>query len=129
MLNGSLGIPPASPISDEPVNYPFVIIEDEVFPLSENLLRPYGGENLSYEKEVFNYRLSRARRYIECCFGILANKWRIFHRPLNVNINIAQDIIKVCCLLHNFVRVRDGRRYDETMTIGTMDNVNADTRS
>nr|CAH7767049.1 unnamed protein product [Callosobruchus chinensis] len=26
--------------------------------------------------------LCRARRYVECSFGILSNKWRIFHRPL-----------------------------------------------
>ncbi|KAJ8915528.1 hypothetical protein NQ315_012410 [Exocentrus adspersus] len=47
-------------------------------------------------------------RYIECTFGILANKWRIFHRPLNVDLDLAQDIIKACCVLHNFVRARDG---------------------
>jgi len=86
----------------------YVIVGDEVFGLSENIMCPYGGNNLTMSKKIFNYRLSRARRYIECTFGILSNKWRTFHRPLNVKLDLAQNIIKACCILHNFVRVRDG---------------------
>uniref|UniRef100_A0A2S2PQM4 DDE Tnp4 domain-containing protein n=1 Tax=Schizaphis graminum TaxID=13262 RepID=A0A2S2PQM4_SCHGA len=68
------------------------------------------------KKRIFNYRLSRARRYIECTFGILANKWRIFHRPINVNTDFAEDIIKACCILHNFVIERDGYNFEHTLT-------------
>ncbi|CAH1977592.1 unnamed protein product [Acanthoscelides obtectus] len=64
------------------------------------------------QKKVFNYRLSRARRYIECCFGILASKWRIFQRPLNVDIDLAECIVKAACILQNFVRQRHGGRDD-----------------
>lgn len=71
----TLNIPP-------PVNsMPYVFVGDEAFSISENVMRPYAGRQLSVEKKVFNYRLSRARRFIECSFGILANKCRIFHRP------------------------------------------------
>lgn len=73
------------------------------------------GKSLTKEKRIFNYRLSRARRYIECSFGILVNKWRIFHRPLNVDIEFAENIIKACCVLHNYVRLRDGYRYEDTL--------------
>ena len=38
----------------------------------------------------------------------MANKWRIFHRPLNVKLQLAEAIVKTCCVLHNFVRARDG---------------------
>ena len=95
---------------------PFVFVGDEAFGLSENILRPYGGKNLSEKKKIFNYRLSRARRYIECTFGILANKWRILHRPLDVDIECAIDIVKACCLLHNFVRKRDGYLFEDAIT-------------
>lgn len=61
---------------------------------------------------MFNYRLSRARRFIECTFGIFSNKWRIFHRPLNVSEEFAEDIIKACVILHNFVRIWDGNTLD-----------------
>jgi len=93
-----------------------MIVGDEAFGLSHHVLRPYGGKNLTKKKRIFNYRLSRARRYIECAFGILANKWRIFHRPINVNIDFAEDIIKACCILHNFVRERDGYNFEHTLT-------------
>ncbi|KAJ8889193.1 hypothetical protein PR048_008690 [Dryococelus australis] len=65
------------------------------------------------EKKVFNYHLTRARRYIERCFGILSNKWRLFHRAINVEPDFAETIIKTCYLLHNFVRERDGVRFED----------------
>lgn len=63
---------------------PYFLIGDAAFGVPKHLLRSYGGTHLTVEKIIFNYRLSRARRYIECAFGILSNKCRIFHRPLNV---------------------------------------------
>lgn len=44
---------------------PYVLVGDEAFTLSEHLLRPYPGDELSNERRIFNYRLSRARRIIE----------------------------------------------------------------
>lgn len=118
LQDGTLNIPPPH-ISftglDEPM--PFVFVADEGFGLSTNLLRPYAGKCMSIKKRVFNYRLCRARRNIECSFGILANKWRIFHRPLNVDLPLCEDIIKVCCVLHNFVRERDGFQVEDTLTV------------
>jgi len=71
----TLNIPDPSPInnSDETI-LPYVIVADEAFSMLENLMRPYGGKLLSYEKKIFNYRLTLARRYIECTFGIISNK-------------------------------------------------------
>lgn len=100
----------------ETLKCPHIIVGDEAFGLSHHVLRPYGGKNLTKKKRIFNYRLSRTRRYIECTFGILANKWRIFHRPINVNTDFAEDIIKACCILHNFVRERDGYNFEHTLT-------------
>ncbi|XP_063238528.1 uncharacterized protein LOC134540023 isoform X4 [Bacillus rossius redtenbacheri] len=96
---------------------PFVFVADEGFGLSNNILRPYSGKFLSVKKRIYNYRLSRARRYIECTFIILVYKWRIFHRPLNVDLTLAEDIVSVCCLLHNFVKERDGIRFEDTLTV------------
>ncbi|XP_063545389.1 uncharacterized protein LOC134753444 [Cydia strobilella] len=90
---------------------------DEGLPLTNNIMRPYPGKHLTIQQRVFNYRLSRARRYVECTFGILANKWRIFHRPLNVQYNFATDIIKACGVIHNFVISRDGIKPSEELLI------------
>lgn len=68
------------------------------------------------KKRIFNYRLCRARRYVECAFGILANKWRVFHRALNVSKNLSKNIVKACVVLHNIVRERDGYRSEDMFT-------------
>ncbi|XP_022835118.1 protein ALP1-like isoform X1 [Spodoptera litura] len=126
----SLNLPAPKAISSSsgPVNYCFV--GDEAFGLAEHMLRPYSGKHLNIEKRIFNYRLSQARRHIECAFGILVNKWRILHRPLNVSIDFAEDIVKACCILHNFVRQRDGFNFHHTLTVpGLQDIDNAHVQS
>lgn len=92
---------------------PYIFVADEAFGLHQHIMRPYGGQFLSVQKRVFNYRLSRARRYVECAFGILTNKWRILNRALDVSITLSIDIVKACCILHNFVRKRDGHHIRE----------------
>lgn len=58
---GSKGDTTVSPIQ-EPM--PFVLVGDEAFPLSENLMRPYPKRSaVCYENKVFNYRcLVRVKR-------------------------------------------------------------------
>uniref|UniRef100_A0A8C5MYM5 DDE Tnp4 domain-containing protein n=1 Tax=Leptobrachium leishanense TaxID=445787 RepID=A0A8C5MYM5_9ANUR len=73
---------------------PFVFVGDEAFALAEHLMRPYSNRGLSVEKRVFNYRLTRARRVVECAFGILSNKWRILHRPINLKLENAISVVK-----------------------------------
>lgn len=114
----AIEFPKSEPLpGSESPNVPYFFLGDEAFPLSTKLMRPFGGHNLSVEKRVFNYRLSRGRRLIECTFGIMSNKWRIFHRPMNVNIDLAVKITKACVILHNFVRVRDGSRLEDASTV------------
>lgn len=126
LVNNELDIPdPDFLPGQNDCKIPYVIIGDEAFGLGFNTMRPYGGKILSEKKRIYNYRLSRARRYIECTFGILSNKWRIFHRPLNVSVEFAEDIVKACTVLHNFVRMRDGYKYEDTLSYeGLYDNDN-----
>lgn len=83
--------------------------------MCQTIMRPYPVKKLTWRERIFNYRLSRARRYVECSFGILANKWRIFHRPLDVSIDLADIIVKACCVLHNFVKQQDGYNFEDTL--------------
>lgn len=91
-----------------------VIVGDDSFALTENLFRPYGGLHLNKNKWVFNYQSTRARRYIECVFGILSNKLRIFHWPLDVNLETAICVVKACIVLHRFFRQKGGFDFEST---------------
>uniref|UniRef100_A0A8C5R7Y7 DDE Tnp4 domain-containing protein n=1 Tax=Leptobrachium leishanense TaxID=445787 RepID=A0A8C5R7Y7_9ANUR len=115
--SNSLNIPKPKMLPGTDIAVPFAFVGDEAFALSTKLLRPYGGRQLSEKKRIFNYRLSRARRYVECSFGILSNKWRILHRPLDVNVDFAVDIVKCCCVLHNFIRDHDGYNFRDSLSI------------
>lgn len=111
---GSLNIPKARPLhATLQKEMPYVFVGDEAFPLSTNLLRPYGGTHLDNTKKIFNCRLSRARRYDECAFGILANKWRIFYRPLDVHPRHGHRNCKSVCSITNFVREKDGLNFED----------------
>lgn len=77
------------------------------------MLRPYANKNLDRNKRIFNYRLSRARRCVECAFGILTNKWRVLYSPMQVNPDFAINIVKATYILHNFVRRRVGANFDD----------------
>ena len=50
----------------------YVMIGDEAFPLQEHLMRPFPGRGCPYDKQLFDYRLSRARRIMKNALGILA---------------------------------------------------------
>lgn len=72
---GALHLPAAEPLWENGPDLPYVIVADEAFPLTLYLLRPYPGINeLTTEKLIYNYRLSRARRVIENTFAIWASQ-------------------------------------------------------
>lgn len=81
-----------------------VIIGDDAFPLRKNLLKPYSKTGLSDMEKVFNYRLSRARRVVENAFGILAWRFRIFSRPIDLKPETTDKVIWAACSLHNWLR-------------------------
>lgn len=92
----------------------YVFLGDEAFPLRTNLLRPYPGRscgNLPNEQEMFNKNLSRSRRVVENAFGILANRFRIYRKPIIASKETVLNIIKSTVCLHNFLRERTSSRY------------------
>lgn len=79
LYDNSLALPDFTclPNTDGP-KLPYVLIGDEAFGIHRNLLRPYSSRDLNHSKRIFNYRLSRARRYVECTFGILYKNFKYF---------------------------------------------------
>lgn len=85
---------------------PYVILADDGFGLKTRLMRPYAGKFLDKPERIFNYRLSRARLVVENAFGILAARWRIFHRTIECNVDLAKLIVKTTTVLHNFLMTK-----------------------
>lgn len=112
----SFNVPPNRPLPNTNIPMPFVLLGDQGYPLKEYLMRPYPcTTNLDPEKEIFNYRLSRARRMIECTFGILVSKWRCLKTELQVNEDHVDTIVKCICLLHNIIIDQEG--IDDTLLV------------
>lgn len=83
---------------------PYVFVGDEAFPLQKHILRPYPGRGCPHDQQIFNMRLSRARRIVENCFGILAARWRVYHTKIAVRAEWVNDIVKATCVLHNLIQ-------------------------
>ena len=96
LADGSLNLPSL------PADLPFVFVGDEAFPLRPNMMRPFLGANPDETRQIFNYRLSRARRVIENTFGILVTKWRIFRQPIVTKPETVDLIVNAACVLHIF---------------------------
>jgi hypothetical protein len=84
LRDGSLCIPENKPLPGANDPLPHVIVGDEAFLLRTYLLRSNARAQLRgcEQKSVFNYRLGRARRVSETCFGLITQKFRVFQRRL-----------------------------------------------
>ncbi|KAM9398494.1 SLAM family member 5-like [Salvelinus alpinus] len=78
----------ANPVSNETVPVPKCCSEDGHPKETDKSLsspeKPHGA-NIPRRNRFFNYHLSRARLAIECTFGILASKWRMYRRVIGVH--------------------------------------------
>ncbi|XP_071051369.1 uncharacterized protein [Onthophagus taurus] len=103
---GTLNIPGPKKLPGSDTLMPHVIVGDEAFPLTTNLMRPYPGIQLrnNNNKKIYNYRHSRARRCSENAFGVLCKKFRIFFKKLHVIPEHLDKIIMAGTCLHNFLR-------------------------
>ncbi|KAK3916597.1 Protein ANTAGONIST OF LIKE HETEROCHROMATIN PROTEIN 1 [Frankliniella fusca] len=96
---------------------PHVIIGDEAFALNYHLMITFGGNYLSDEKNIFNFRLSRAWKVIENAFGIMTARFRILRRCLVASEPTVRAVISAVVVLHNYLVLNeeklpaDRRRY------------------
>ena len=73
---------------------PVVILGDEAYPLKMSLMKPFARKDLSGEERVFNYKLSRARRCVECAFGSLTAKRRLLNKAIERNVTKAERRVR-----------------------------------
>lgn len=103
-LCNPMNVPAPTHIPDIRIQTPMMLVGDEAYPLRPYLMKPFSSRGLSASERVFNYRLSRARRVVENAFGILANRFRIFHCAMQMSPSSAEDVILAACTLHNYLR-------------------------
>ena len=83
---------------------PYVVVGDEAFPLQTHIMRPYPGRQLTLDQSAYNYRHSRARRIVECAFGILAARWRVFHTKMASSPSTIEKVVSATTVLHNMLQ-------------------------
>lgn len=100
--------PSPEKLPDSNVSLPCVHIGDEAFRLDRHMMRPYSRieARKDYQKTVFNYRLSRARRTTENSFGLLSQIFRVFYTPISLKTETVDNLVLTACCLHNLLRDR-----------------------
>jgi hypothetical protein len=123
--SGKFYMPADTPLPNDDKPMPHVILADEAFPLKDYLMRPFPQTRNDAGAKIFNYRLSRARRMVESTFGILAARWRIYQRRLQLSPENLERVIRTTCVLHNYCQYEK----DEHGTFRNAPELDADMNS
>ena len=83
---------------------PFLV--DNVFPWSQNIMKPYPQLNCNDKKPTFGCRLSYFHRVSKNALGILACRFRLFFGLSNLTSKVAVDAILAAVILQNLFRCK-----------------------
>lgn len=113
-----MDLPVPSKVADNGPIAPYYLVGDEGFPLANFIMRPFARKaNLNIRQQVFNYRLGRARRIVECSFGILVQRFRIFRQPIIADYSTAVKLVQAAVCLHTFILDRQPCKITNDKTI------------
>lgn len=87
LSGGQLQLPEPAPLPGEDSVFPFYFAADEAFPLTNNIMKPYARRQLTNDRRIFNYRISRGRKSVECAFGMLTSKFRLLERAICCDVS------------------------------------------
>ena len=72
-------IPDPEPFPGDTIPMPYFLMGDGAFALRSTMMTPYPAQRMQgsmpRDQRIYNYRHSRARRIVECTFGILSNRY------------------------------------------------------
>ncbi|KAL4154135.1 hypothetical protein QTP88_001968 [Uroleucon formosanum] len=108
MEKNELSLPPREALPGRTMPVPYVLVADDAFSLSENIMKPY-------------------RTDLKNSFALLLSVFRVFHQPIEVKIEeTVVNIVLSCVYLHNFLRIQsDSTNYYSTS--GCFDSEDAST--
>ena len=108
---GELALPAPEPIPFGKYKFPFIFVADDAFALKEHLMKPYPQSGLTDDKRIYNYRhvVSTIITIIACrisenCFGIIANRWRLFRSAILLPPDTIKIVVMATLALHIFLR-------------------------
>ena len=90
---------------------PYHIVGDGAFALTTHMMRPFPETGINPLEEMFNFRLSRARRIVDNVFGILTARFRCLRRAMHGKVLTSSFVVLACMALHNMLRRSEGRAY------------------
>lgn len=61
-------------------------------------------------------------------FGIMAARFQVVHKAINVKVKNIEKIVMACCALHNFLRRKIGDHYTPTCSLDIDDIENGTTQ-
>lgn len=104
MEDGRARLPPPAALPNSDTVLPYFMVGDAGFPLRPYLTIPYSRlARYTPMQRVFNFRLSGARRIVECAFGLMAGKWQALKKPLGWGVQNCEQIILAIICLHNYL--------------------------
>jgi len=89
-------------IADGLLSDKWLVVADDAFVCSKNIITPYSRNSLSLHQRTYNYFISLNRQPVERAFGLWKWKWGLFWRPLLIADNNIKRVIETTCRLHNF---------------------------
>jgi len=118
--HNKLNIPAYEIVKNSNKSLPYVFVADDAFPLRTDMIKPFRQANLNtYEKKIYNYRVSRARRIVENAVGILTSRFRIFHTDINIDLKNFESVVMASCALHNYLTETNQASYSPPETHDT----------
>lgn len=100
--NNKMSLPAHVPLPDQSAEVPYFMLGDAAYPLKSYLLTPFSG-NLTPDMQIYNYRHARARRCVECAFGVLSARWRVLKSSIATDVTTAETIVLAAVVLHNAI--------------------------
>lgn len=90
-------------------NFLYYFVANKAFPLTSYVLWPYPQRTLDNVKRIYNNRLGRVRKTVEYAFGMIAEKFKVLNGAIRCRTTErVAHIMKAACILHNFIRTKEG---------------------